>query len=182
MERTFGRVRVELVRGDIAAQPDVEVVVNAANAQLEIGGGVAGALHRAAGPGLADECRPMAPIAPGECVISGAHDLPNRSVIHCLGPVYGLDEPAEQLLADCYRRALYLADEQGLRSIAFPAISTGAFAYPLREAAEIALTTITQVAPELRTVELVRFVLFSADDLEVHREVLETFPADAGPG
>lgn len=171
---TVGAVRIELVQGDITAQSGFDAVVNAANAQLEIGGGVAGAIHRAAGPGLAEECRPMAPIEPGQCVISGGHGLPNASVVHCLGPVYGRDEPAEQLLADCYRDALRLAEEHGLRSIAFPAISTGAFGYPVRDAAAVALRAVAEVARDLGTVRVVRFVLHSRDDLQVHQEALET--------
>lgn len=167
-----GDVRVELVSGDIADQPDVDAVVNAANAQLQIGGGVAGAIHRAAGPGLAEECRPLAPIAPGECVITGAHQLPNRHVIHCLGPVYGSDEPAEDLLASCYRRALELADQQGLSSVALPALSTGAFGYPKKEAARVALTTVIDTAPSLESVRLIRFVLYSPKDLDLHAEIL----------
>lgn len=166
-------VRIELTRGDIASQVGIDAVVNAANAALETGGGVAGALHRAAGPGLAAECRPMAPIVPGRCVLSGGHQLPNRAVIHCLGPVYGHDEPAEALLASCYRTALELADANGLASVAFPAISTGAFGYPIRDAAEVALGTVIATAPQLRTVRLVRFVLRTAADLEVHREALD---------
>lgn len=171
-EATFGEVRVELRHGDITAQPDVDAVVNAANAQLETGGGVAGAIHHAAGPGLAEECRPMAPIEPGRCVISGGHDLPNGSVVHCLGPVYGRDAPADELLASCYRQGLRLADEHGLRSVAFPALSTGAFGYPMRDAAEVALRTIAEVAADLRSVRLVRFVLHAPADLVIHREVL----------
>ncbi|MEX1163732.1 MAG: macro domain-containing protein [Nitriliruptor sp.] len=166
-------VRIELSRGDIASQPGIDAVVNAANAALEIGGGVAGALHRAAGPGLAEECRPMAPIAPGECVLSGGHELPNRAVIHCLGPVFGQDEPAEALLASCYRTALEIADASELTSVAFPAISTGAFAYPVRDAADVASGTVIAMAPHLQTVRLVRFVLRTADDLEVRREAFE---------
>lgn len=166
-------VTVECVRGDIAAQPDVDAVVNAANAELRTGGGVAGAIHRAAGPGLEEECRPLAPIAPGEAVITGAHDLPNRRVIHCLGPVYGQDEPAEELLAACYRNALRLADEEGLESVAFPALSTGAFGYPVEEAAGVALATVLAEAAGLSSVELVRFVLFGAGDLEAHERALD---------
>lgn len=120
IRREVGEVTIELVTGDIADQPEADAVVNAANAQLETGGGVAGAIHRAAGTGLAEECRPLAPIAPGECVITGAHRLPNRHVIHCLGPVYGRDDPAEKLLASCYRRALELADREGLCRWRFP--------------------------------------------------------------
>lgn len=166
-------VRIEITRGDIAAQDDVDAVVNAANAELRIGGGVAGAIHRAAGPGLAQEARPMAPIAPGECVITGGHDLPVDHVLHCFGPVYGRDEPPDELLASCYREALALADEHGLRSMAFPAISTGAFGYPLEEAAEVAIQTVAEEAPGLSTVEHVRFVLWGEDAEEVHRRVLE---------
>ncbi len=172
-EQTVGDVVVQLVVGDIASQPDVDAVVNAANAELKIGGGVAGAIHRAAGPGLAEECRPLAPIRPGECVITSGHDLPNPHVVHCLGPVYGADEPAERLLADCYRRALSLADEAGLGSIAFPAISTGAFGYPLEQAAKVAMTTVVDTAPDLDSVRLIRFVLFRSSDLEVHHQALQ---------
>lgn len=171
-QASIGDVRIEVAIGDIVAQPDVDAIVNAANAQLMIGGGVAGAIHRAAGPGLAQECRPMAPIAPGECVISGGHELPNPHVLHCLGPVYGQDEPAEEQLASCYRRALLLADEHHLRSVAFPAISTGAFGYPLREATQVAMATIVEVAPQLEHVRLVRFVLFDEPAAEVHAEQL----------
>lgn len=114
----------------------------------------------------------MAPIRPGECVITGAHELPNRHVIHCLGPVYGRDEPSAQLLADCYRNALLQVDEAGLTSVAFPAISTGAFGYPAVEAAEVALRTVTTVATELRSVRVIRFVLYSDRDLEVHARAL----------
>ncbi len=168
----LGTVDLELITGNIADQPDVDAVVNAANAELQTGGGVAGAIHRAAGPGLAEECRPLAPIQPGECVITGAHELANRNVIHCLGPVYGRDEPSDQLLADCYRKALLLADEAGLASVAFPAISTGAFGYPSDQAAEVALRTVAEVAPDLGSVGLIRFVLYSDRDLETHSQAL----------
>lgn len=169
---TLGNVEIELVSGDITAQPDVDAVVNAANAQLETGGGVAGAIHRAAGPGLAEECRPLAPISPGECVITSGHELPNPHVVHCLGPVYKRDEPSDVLLANCYRNALRIADEHALTSVAFPAISTGAFGYPRDAAAEVALSTVLEVAPELGSVRRIRFVLFGQRDLEIHERVL----------
>lgn len=168
----FGDVQVELQVGNIVAQPDVDAIVNAANAQLQTGGGVAGAIHRAAGPELARECAPMAPIAPGQCVISGGHRLPNPHVLHCLGPVYGRDEPADQLLAACYRNALRLADEHDLASVAFPAISTGAFGYPPAAAAEVAMTTVAEETTSLTSVRLVRFVLFDQRALDVHRQAL----------
>jgi O-acetyl-ADP-ribose deacetylase len=166
-------VTLECVRGNIAAQPDVDAVVNAANSALRTGGGVAGAIHRAAGPGLEVECRPLAPIRPGQAVITGAHNLPNRRVIHCLGPVYGQDEPADALLAACYRSALGLAEKQGLRSIAFPAISTGVFGYPMEAAARVAIETIVAELPTLVSVKHIRFVLYGAEDECVHAETFE---------
>lgn len=172
MRRIFGNVAVECVRGDITAQDDLEAVVNAANARLEPGGGVAGAIHRAAGPGLAREAVPLGPIAPGEAVITGGHDLPNRHVIHTLGPVYGQDRPEAELLANCYRNSLALAEERGMGSVAFPAISTGIFGYPVEEAAEVALRTVVEETGRLERVRLVRFVLFGEEDLMVHERVL----------
>lgn len=169
---THGDVRIECKRGDIAAQPDVRAVVCAANAWLTTGAGVAGALHRAAGPGLAEECRALAPIAPGEAVLTGGHDLPNDFVVHTLGPVYGVDVPSDALLAACYRSSLALADGHRLESVAFPAISTGVFGYPVRAAAEVAIRTVLELAPALEHVRLVRFVLFGAEDLAVHEAVL----------
>ncbi|MFO8058865.1 MAG: macro domain-containing protein [bacterium] len=172
MEKTISGVIIECVMGDIASQTGITAVVNAANAQLMIGGGVAGAIHRAAGPGLAEECRPLAPIEPGEAVITGGHNLPNQYVIHCLGPVYGADKPEDELLANCYRNALQLAEKHGIESVAFPAISTGAFGYPLQDAAEVAFGTIMDIVPNLKSVKRIRFVLYSGRDLEVHEKVL----------
>lgn len=169
-KRDLRGITLECVQGDITQQADMDAIVNAANAQLRTGGGVAGAIHRAAGPGLDEECRPLAPIDPGQAVISGAHNLPNRSVIHCLGPVYGVDEPSAELLASCYRNALELAEEEGLSSVAFPAISTGAFGYPMEAAARVALEAIADVAPRLSSVKHVRFVLFDEADVRVWNE------------
>lgn len=176
--RTLHGVTLECVRGDIANQPAMDAVVNAANAELRIGGGVAGALHRAAGPGLEAECRPLAPIGPGEAVITGAHDLPNRYVIHCLGPVYGRDEPADALLAACYRNALGLAEAKGIASIAFPALSTGAFGYPMAAAARIAFAAIREALPRLSHLRHIRFVLHDESSRQVHERVLEGLPAE----
>jgi len=172
MRKTVGAVTIECVRGDITKQPDVDVIVNAANAWLTTGTGVAGAIHAAAGPGLEQECRALAPIRPGQAVITAAHSLPNRHVIHCLGPRYGIDVPADRLLADCYRNALVLADAHGLSSIAFPSISTGVFGYPMGEAAEVALTTVIEVAPTLGHIRLVRFVLWGDEALRTYEEAL----------
>ena len=172
MRRTFHAVTVECAQGDITSQDDVDAVVNAANARLEPGGGVAGAIHRAAGPDLAEEARPLGPIQPGEAVITGAHGLPNRYVVHTLGPVYGQDHPEAELLANCYRNSLALAEENGIESIAFPAISTGIFGYPVEEAARVALGTIREEAERLERVRLIRFVLLGERDVEVHEAVL----------
>ena len=177
----IGGTRLECVQGDITRQTGVDAVVNAANAALMPGGGVAGAIHRAAGPGLYAECRPLAPIRPGRAVITGAHALPNRWVIHCLGPVYGVDRPEAALLASCYRQALRLAREQGARSIAFPAISTGIFGYPKQEAAEVALGEVSRLLP-LPGMELVRFVLFTAADRDLHLRVLAALARGSGAG
>lgn len=171
MERMIGSLKIECVIGDIIRQDGFDAVVNAANAQLLPGGGVAGALHRAAGPGLAKEGRPLAPIKAGQAVITGGYDLPNRFVIHCLGPVYGVDEPAAELLADCYRNALRLADESRLVSIAFPAISTGIFGYPVAEAAMVAVGAVAEMAPSLEHVRVIRFVL-RPETLSAHEEAL----------
>ncbi len=173
MEARIEDLVIECVQGDITRQPDMDAIVNAANAQLMPGGGVAGAIHRTAGGGLAEECRPLAPIKPGEAVITSGHDLPNPYVIHCLGPVYGRDEPSDVLLANCYRNALHLADQRDLSAVAFPAISTGAFGYPVEPAARVAISTVIDTAPSLKNVKLVRFVLFGDSDLAVHQDVLE---------
>lgn len=178
MKREAHGVTIECVRGNIADQPDMDAVVNAANAQLQMGGGVAGAIHRAAGPGLAEETRPLAPISPGEAVITGAHDLPNQHVIHCLGPVYGVDEPSDELLASCYRSALQLAEEYGVESTAFPALSTGAFGFPMEPAARIAIGTVLDEVPDLSVVTHIRFVLFGQAALEIHEQVLEDLTSE----
>jgi O-acetyl-ADP-ribose deacetylase (regulator of RNase III) len=172
LEHEINGVKVQLVQGDIAAQRDVSAVVNAANARLQTGGGVAGAIHRAAGPGLAEEAAPLAPIEPGEAIITGAHDLPNDHVIHTLGPVYGSDRPEEELLANCYRESLKRAEENRIDSIAFPAISTGAFGYPLDDATDVALRTVLEATRSLEYVNLIRFVLFSEQELEAHESKL----------
>jgi O-acetyl-ADP-ribose deacetylase (regulator of RNase III) len=165
-------VRIECVLGDIAAQAGIDAVVCAANPHLTTGAGVAGAIHRAAGPGLYREAAPLAPVRTGDAVITGAHGLPNRHVIHTLGPIYGRDEPAAGLLASCCRRCLELADQARLESVAFPAVSTGVYGYPVAEAARVSLATVLDLAPELRHVRRVRFVLWSEEDLRVFSDAL----------
>lgn len=172
MTHSESGVSIELVTGNIVKQDDVDAVVNAANAQLRTGGGVAGAIHSAAGPELTEETQPLAPIEPGQAVITGGHDLPNDHVIHVLGPVYGRDEPADELLRSGYENALDRAEENDLSSVAFPAISTGAFGFPMKPAARIALETVLDRAPTLDSVTLIRFVLFDDKAFEAHKEAL----------
>lgn len=176
MRREVDGLTLELEHGDITRQKDFTAIVNAANAQLRTGGGVAGAIHRAAGPGLAEECQQHAPIEPGQCVVSSGHQLPNPFVIHCLGPVYGQDKPEAELLASCYREALRLAEEHEMESVAFPALSTGAFGYPMEEAARIAIDTVIDAAAELEKVKRVRFVLWGEDALRAHEKALDRAP------
>lgn len=164
---------IELKRGDIASQDDIDAVVNAANAQLSGGGGVDGALHRAAGPELKEASQPKGPISPGEAVITPAFNLPNEYVIHCLGPVYGQDQPEDELLANCYKNALRLAEENEVEKIAFPSISTGAFGYPAEEAAKVALKTLKEYAPKLSSVKKIRIVLWGEAALETHQKAMQ---------
>ncbi|HKM38772.1 MAG TPA: macro domain-containing protein [bacterium] len=172
MRKTIKGVVLECVQGNIVQQPDMDAIVNAANKWLRTGGGVAGAIHRAAGPGLEREAEPLGPIEPGQAVITGGHNLPNKHVIHCLGPVYGRDKPEAVLLGNCYHNALQLAEDKGLKSVAFPAISTGIFGYPIEEATKVALAEIVALVPKLKSVEQVRFVLFGDKDFEVYKQAL----------
>jgi O-acetyl-ADP-ribose deacetylase (regulator of RNase III) len=173
MKKTIQNVEIEVSKGDIANQPDFEAVVNAANAQLTTGGGVAGAIHSAAGPGLYEECKPLAPISPGEAVITGAHKLPNKYVIHCLGPVYGRDNPADKLLGNCYKNTLKCSEDKQVKSVAFPAISTGVFGYPIKEATRISFNTILAEIPKLKHLQKLKFVLFSEADLKIYEAMLD---------
>ena len=170
MKAVLSGVTIELIKGDITSQEDIATIVNAANRQLATGGGVAGAIHRVASAELYEECRPLAPIKPGQSVITKAYQLPNKYVIHCLGPVYGVDKPEDKLLADCYINALKLAEENKIESIAFPAISTGAFGYPASEAVAVVYEVIQQMAPILRHVKKIRFVLYSSADLGLYQK------------
>ncbi len=165
-------MRLEAIHGDITRQ-EVDAVVNAANSALLGGGGVDGAIHRAAGPRLLAECREIGGCPTGEARITAAYDLPARHVIHTVGPVWrGGAAGEELLLASCYRNSLALADDHGLRSIAFPAISTGVYGYPLPAAAAVAVATVRDYADGDTRVELVRFVCFAEADLQVYRSEL----------
>lgn len=170
----IGNVKLEIVQGDITEQGDITAIVNAANAQLQMGGGVAGAIHTAAGRGLVEETKPLAPIRIGQAVITGGHNLPNEYIIHTLGPVYGFNQPEDEFLSKCYKNSLSLAEENNIDSIAFPAISTGAFGYPFEEATEIALSTVKKFTEKASSVKLIRFVLFSEQDLEYYQNKLNS--------
>jgi len=167
--------RVELVRGDITQQ-DTEAIVNAANTSLLGGGGVDGAIHRAGGPAILEECRRLGGCATGDAKITGGGRLRARFVIHTVGPVYGGGTRREaELLASAYRRSLEVAVANGIRSLAFPSISTGAYRFPIGEAATIALRTVTAfLAAHPEELDLVRFVLFSEADLAVYEQALGT--------
>lgn len=161
-------VEIEIVEGDITRQPDLEVIVNAANSTLLGGGGVDGAIHRAAGPELKKASGALAPIGPGQAVITPAFKLPNQYVIHCVGPIYGVNKPEADLLANCYVNALKLAEENHIASIGFPAISTGVYGYPVAEAAEVVFKTFMRLIPGLKSVKRIRMVLFGKNAYDVH--------------
>ena len=163
--------RIELARGDITQQ-DVDAIVNAANGSLLGGGGVDGAIHRAAGPGLLEECRRLGGCATGDAKATRGHDLQARHVIHTVGPVWhGGGEGEPELLASCHRRALEVAAELGARSVAFPAISTGVYGYPLDAAARVAIDAVSAAAHD--ELELVRFVLFDDRALQAFVQAVD---------
>jgi O-acetyl-ADP-ribose deacetylase (regulator of RNase III) len=172
-------VRIEAVRGDITQQA-VDAIVNAANSSLLGGGGVDGAIHRRGGPSILAECRRIRTEDPryrgglptGEAVATTAGELPARWVIHTVGPVYARERDPAALLARCHTESLRIADELGARSIAFPAISTGVYGYPVDRAAPVAVEAVGRVTPGERSVELVRFVLFDEDALAAFEAAL----------
>ena len=163
---------LELAQGDITKQ-DTEAIVNAANSGLRGGGGVDGAIHRAGGPQIMEECRKIGGCPTGSAVITTGGNLKSQYVIHTVGPVYhGGDRGEAELLASAYRSSLKLASEKGIRAIAFPSLSTGAYGYPLDEAAKIALKTVCDYLKEHPDIALARFVLFGADAYRAYEAVL----------
>ena len=161
-------MRLEFIQGDIT-KLEVDAIVNAANCSLLGGGGVDGAIHRAAGPELVEACRPFGGCRTGEAVITPGFRLPCRFVIHTPGPVWhGGNRGEAELLGACYRNSLRLAAKNGCASIAFPAISTGVYRYPKREAAQIAVETVRAWDETLP--ERVVFCCFSAEDLAIYRQ------------
>jgi O-acetyl-ADP-ribose deacetylase (regulator of RNase III) len=162
-------VRIEVTRGDITAER-VDAIVNAANSSLQGGGGVDGAIHRAAGPELAEAGRRLGGCATGDAKATPGFRLPARWVIHTVGPVWhGGGQGERELLASCYRRSLEVAGELGAASVAFPAISTGVYGYPKDQAAEVAVDTLLATPT---TVELVRLVAFDEDTRELYERRL----------
>lgn len=164
--------RLELLRGDIT-QLDVDAVVNAANESLLGGGGVDGAIHRAAGPKLLEETRTLGGCATGDAKLTRGYELPARYVIHTVGPVWrGGGHGEAELLASCYRKSLELAVAHGLTTVAFPSISTGAYGYPVRQASRVALGEIARFLAQDEQLERVVMVLHSEPDLQAYRAAL----------
>jgi O-acetyl-ADP-ribose deacetylase (regulator of RNase III) len=172
MARQVGSSVLELVEGDITQQ-DTVAIVNAANPSLLGGGGVDGAIHRAAGPKLLEECRQLGGCPTGEARLTRGYNLKARYVIHTVGPIYRDGQHGEaELLASCYRESLKLAAEKGITSLAFPSISTGAYGYPIQDAAHVALQTVKEYLLKHPEIDLVRFVLFGRSAYEAYERAL----------
>jgi len=178
MERDFRYGKIQLIQGDITREV-TDAIVNAANPTLLGGGGVDGAIHRAGGPAILAECKAIrasqGECPPGEAVVTTGGRLPARYVIHTVGPVWrGGDRGEQEILASCYQNCLRLAVQKGLWSVSFPAISTGAYGYPVEMAAPVSLSTVaTFLRREKPAPGLVRFVLFDAGTLHAYRVALE---------
>ena len=165
--------KIEIRQGDIT-KLDVDAIVNAANTKLLGGGGVDGAIHRAAGPGLLAECRTIGGCPTGEARITKGYDLPARHVIHTVGPVYSGKPQDSRLLTGCYLNSLNLANENNLKTIAFPAISCGVYGYPIQEACKIAVDTSVGFLDSHPSLEKVIFIQFSEKDFNVYKSYLHS--------
>lgn len=173
VEKLIGQTRLVLTQGDIT-QADTQAIVNAANSRLAGGGGVDGAIHRAGGPEIMAECRRIGSCPTGEAVITTAGKLSAKKVIHTVGPIYRGRPEDLRLLASAYANSLELAAKHGLRSVAFPSLSTGAYGYPLEKAAEVALRAVKEgVENNPGKFEEVRFVLFGQDAFDAYSRVLD---------
>jgi len=172
MKKNLGQ-KIEIVRGDIT-KLDVDAIVNAANTSLLGGGGVDGAIHRAAGPELLAECRTLGSCRPGEAKITRGYHLPARFVVHTVGPVWrGGEHHEPEILVNCYLSSLQLAVENGIKTIAFPAISCGAYGYPIPDAAQIAVKTTRDFLATDDRIDKVTFVLWGEDVYDAYRQPLE---------
>ncbi len=172
MEIKINNTTLSLVKGDITRE-ETDAIVNAANKRLAGGGGVDGAIHRAGGPRIMEECRRIGGCPTGDAVITTGGNLKAKYCIHTVGPVYRDGSSGEgSLLSNAYRHSLEKASENGLKSVAFPSISTGVYGYPIRDAAQIALKTVIGFIRDHSDMDLVRFVLFSEKDLEIYKQVL----------
>jgi O-acetyl-ADP-ribose deacetylase (regulator of RNase III) len=169
---------LELLQGDITRET-TDAIVNAANSELLPGGGVCGAIHRAGGPAIAEECRKLraerGPVSTGQAVATSGGRLPARYVIHTVGPVWSGGASGEpEALASAYRESIRVADKLGIKSIAFPAISTGIFGYPLQDATRVAVKTVREALPHAINVNTVRFVVFDDAAFQAYSQILNT--------
>jgi O-acetyl-ADP-ribose deacetylase len=179
VELIIKQVKISIAQGDITLQ-DVDAIVNAANPGLMGGGGVDGAIHRAAGPSVLEECKRIIAaqgrLPTGKAVVTGGGNLKARFIIHTVGPVWRGGRSGEQeLLASAYRESLKLADEKGLKTVSFPSISTGAYGYPVEEAAGVALSAITAAAQGLKSVRQITLVLFDSRAYSAYRNAMNEF-------
>lgn len=168
----YKRIVIKIVKGDITEQ-NTDAIVNAVNKRLSPGGGVAGAIHSAAGPGLWAECKKIGHCETGEAVITKGYKLPAKWVIHTVGPVWANRNEDPKMLDSCYRNSLSLAEKHEINSISFPAISTGAFGYPLEEGAEIAVKAVSEMVDKLSSVHLIQFVLYDDKVYNIFEEKLK---------